>query len=165
MVHLPEQQLAPLVRPPPFGDVAGDLGRANDFASRVPDWRNGQGYIDEASVLAPPNRFVVLDPFAAADALEDHRFLIFQIARYENGDRPADHFPGRIAEQPLRAVVPAGDHAIEVFGQDRVFGGLDNRSVVLCGAIVWQTITARACKGRRCNFSEMLRHCPRNHCR
>jgi len=69
VVHLPEQQLAPLVRPPPLGDVAGDLGRANDFACRVSDWRYRQGDINQASVLPPPNRFVVLDPFAAADAL------------------------------------------------------------------------------------------------
>ena len=116
MIHLPEQQLLLLVRPPSLGDVTGDLGRADDFAGRVSDRRNSYGYINEASVLPPPNRLVVFDPFAAADALEDHRLLIFPLARYEKHDGLANHLLGRIAEQPLRAAVPARDHSIKVFG-------------------------------------------------
>ena len=44
-----------LLRPLPLGDVAGDLGRADDPAATVSDRRDGQGYVDSAVLLCDPD--------------------------------------------------------------------------------------------------------------
>ena len=46
--------------------------------------------------------------------------------------RFADDFLRRIAKNPLRPLVPAGDDAIEVFADDGVVGGFDNGRNSLC---------------------------------
>jgi hypothetical protein len=35
-------------------------------------------------------------------------------------DRPADGLVGRVAEHPLRGLVPAGDDPVEILADDRV---------------------------------------------
>jgi hypothetical protein len=89
MVHLPEQQVLPLLGSLSLCDVSGDLGSADYFAFAISDWRNGQGYVEETSVLALTNRFVVVDSLAATDALENHRFFIVPVGRNEDSDRLA----------------------------------------------------------------------------
>src|SRR6478736_6439472 len=70
MVDLLQQPLDLLLRPLPLGDVMRDLGDADDVAGVVEDWREGDGDLDRATVLADTHRFVVLDPLAAADACQ-----------------------------------------------------------------------------------------------
>ena len=60
-----------LLRSLAFGDVARDLGSADDFAGERSDRRDGQQHIDVAAVLVHAHGFVILDPLAAADLLED----------------------------------------------------------------------------------------------
>jgi hypothetical protein len=64
----------------------------------------------------------MLDALAAADALENSRFLVDAIQWNENRDRFPDDLVSRIAEKPLRTAVPTGDDAVEVFADDRVIG-------------------------------------------
>src|SRR3546814_16444121 len=45
----------------------------------------------------------------------------------QDQDRLADDLVGRIAEEPLRTLIPARDDAVEVLAYDRVVGGLDDR--------------------------------------
>ena len=54
-----------------LGNVAGDFRRADDFAFRILDRRNGQRNIDPASVLAHTNGFIVLDALTASDTFEN----------------------------------------------------------------------------------------------
>src|SRR5271163_559124 len=68
MIHLPEQQVLPLLRPSALSNVTGNFGCADDIAAGVSDWRNGQRNVDETPVIALSDGFVVLDPLAAADA-------------------------------------------------------------------------------------------------
>ena len=114
MLHLPEQQILSLLRPLAFGNVAGDFRRAYDGASGVSDWRNGQRNVDAATVLALSNCLVLVDPLAAKDAPEDHWLLIVAIWRNEKGGLLADRFLSGVAEEPLRATVPAHDDAVDV---------------------------------------------------
>ena len=67
-----------------------------------------------AAVLAPANGLVVIDVLAAANALEDFRFLVVAALGNERQNRLADHLLGSIAEHALRPTVPAGDNAVEV---------------------------------------------------
>src|SRR4051794_39307918 len=68
----------------------------------------------------------MFDALAAADARQDRIFLGPAVRRYQYRDRLADDFFGRIAEQPLRALVPACDDAIEVLANDGVVTRLDD---------------------------------------
>ena len=85
------------------------------------------------AVLVPPNRLIVFDAFAAPDALKDTRLLIVALRRNEEGDRFADHLFSRVAKEPLRGLVPAGNEAVEVFTDDCVFGRLDDGGQPLAG--------------------------------
>src|SRR5271170_6166284 len=115
MIHLPEQQILPLFRPFALGNVTRNFGRADDIAAEVSDWRNGQRDINEAAVLALSDGLVVVDPLTATDAFEDSGFFVVTIGRNEHSQRLADRFLARVAEETLRAAVPARDDAIDVF--------------------------------------------------
>ena len=136
MIHLPEQQILPLFRPFALGNVTGNFGRADDIAAEVSDWRNGQRNIDEASVLALSDRLVMVDPLTAPDAFEDFGFFVMAIGRNEYSHRLADRLLARVAEEALRATVPARNDAVDVFRNDGVVGRFDNRGVVLRGFFV-----------------------------
>ena len=114
-----------------LADVAGDLGGADDRALRILDGRDGQRNIDQAAIFALAHGLVVLDALARADALDDGVFFALQIGWDQGLDRFADHLFGQIAENPLRALVPAGDDAVEVLADDGVVGGFDDRRKML----------------------------------
>src|SRR5262245_52918723 len=113
MLELLHQQDLPLGRPLASGDVAGDLRRADDSAVGVLQRRYGEGDIDRIAVLVPAYGLVVIDVLAAPDTRQDFRFLIRAVGRNQDGDRPADRLFGGIAEQALRAAIPARDDAVE----------------------------------------------------
>jgi hypothetical protein len=64
----------------------------------------------------------MVNALAAANASEDCGFFIEPFRWNEDGDRLADDFFGRVAKQPPRAVVPAGDDAVQVLCQDGILG-------------------------------------------
>ena len=71
------------------------------FPSRTFTGDTAQRDIDQTSVLTHANGFVMLNGLAPSNALEDFRLLILTLSRNEDRDRLADHFVGRIAEQPF----------------------------------------------------------------
>src|SRR5579872_2692094 len=73
MVHLPQEQVLLLFGAAPVGDVARDFRGADDLTFRIADRRYGQRDFDEAAVLAAPDRVVMFDALAAANAAEDER--------------------------------------------------------------------------------------------
>ena len=127
MVHLAEHQFALLLQATPFGDVARDLGRADDSAVLVTDRRYGQRKIDERAILAPPDGFEMLDAASGPNLRQDARLLVQTVFGNEEGDRQTDNLLGGIAEQALGARVPAADAPRKILADDRVVGALDDR--------------------------------------
>jgi hypothetical protein len=74
-----------------------------------------------------PHRFIMIDAFAAPDALNDDRFLVLAIGGNDDRDRLSDHFLREIAEQALRRPVPTGDDPVDILADDRIIGGVDDR--------------------------------------
>src|SRR6185369_3668284 len=85
-----------------LGDVTSDL-RCTDYpAIATLHRRNRQRNRNQASILAPANRFVVFDALAAPDALDDRALFILAIRRNENGNGLAYDFFGHVAEESCR---------------------------------------------------------------
>src|SRR5262249_55572608 len=108
-------------------DVTGDLRGADDPSPRILDRRNTEGDIQERSILAHADGLVVLDPFAAADALENLPLLVPAVGRNDERDRLTDHLAGGIAKETLRAGVPGRHDAIEILARDGIRRRLDDR--------------------------------------
>jgi hypothetical protein len=120
---------------PALGDVARNFRRADDLALSIFDRRDRQRNIDAASILVLTQGFEVLDLLSPPDALENLQLLILPVRWNENRDRFADYFFRRISEYPLRALVPAGDNAVEVLADDGVVGGFDDRDEPMSGLL------------------------------
>ena len=60
-----------------------------------------------AAVLAAADGLEVLDRQAGADARQHLGLLAHPILGNEDGDRPADHLLGGVAEHAFRAAIPA----------------------------------------------------------
>src|ERR1700687_755129 len=131
MAHFSEQQMLTIAGFLELGDVPGNLGSPDDPALRVPDRRDGQGYVDKGSILASAQGFEVLNPLAPPDLFENDRFFVLAVGRDYESNWADDRLIRAIAEKPLGALVPAEDHAVEVLGQDGVFGGFDDGGVML----------------------------------
>src|SRR5690606_39208372 len=71
------------------------------------------------------------NPLAPAKSVDDRRLLIMPFRRDQDRDGTAYSLRRRIAEQALRARIPAPDDAIQGLGNDRVFGRFDDRGEVL----------------------------------
>jgi hypothetical protein len=57
--------------PPALAHIAGDDGGAADTPLRISDWRYGDGHVQQAAVLVPPHRLIVLDALAAPESRQD----------------------------------------------------------------------------------------------
>ncbi len=126
--ELADPEIPRLLRLPASHDVARDLRGADDLAALVADGRDRQGDLHQGSILAPPNRLVVIDPLAASDALEDRGHLVLAAGRSEDGDIATDHLLGGVAEQPLGSAIPAGDDAGQVLARNCIVTVLDDGS-------------------------------------
>src|SRR5208337_2792370 len=52
---------------------------------------------------------------------------ILLIRRHDNGYGPAENFRGRITIEPFGPLIPTRDRTVQVFADNRVIGGFDNR--------------------------------------
>src|SRR5262245_19675274 len=68
----------------------------------------------------------MVDAFSAPDTIENRAVFIVAVWRNQNRDRLAKHFVSCIPEQPLCAVVPTCNIAIEVPADDCVITRLDD---------------------------------------
>src|SRR3954471_6170652 len=87
-----------LLGPPALGNVARDLGQADDLPGRRSDRRDAERDLDQLAILAPPHRLVLLDALAADDTLEDLAGFTEALGRHDQLDTPADGFFGGVAE-------------------------------------------------------------------
>ena len=93
---------------------------------RVSDRRNREGNLKRSTIFADADRIEMIYALAPLEAVQNLRLFVAPVRGNQHGDGPPDRFLGRVAEQPLRAFVPTGDDAVEVFADDRVVGGIDN---------------------------------------
>jgi hypothetical protein len=68
-------------RAPDLGDVAGDLGDADDLAVRSPYRRDRQRHVDPSAVLRDAHGVEVLDALASPDPRQDFRLLMLKLGR------------------------------------------------------------------------------------
>ena len=71
---------------------------------RILDRRYAERDIDQSAILVPPDGFIMLDTLSATDAIKDHGLFIRMVRRYQDQNRLADDFVGRVAEQTFRAI-------------------------------------------------------------
>jgi hypothetical protein len=62
--------------------------------------------------------------FATLEPPENFRLFLLAVRRNQHRNGLADGFLGRVAEQTLRAFVPTGDNAVEVYADDGVVRGV-----------------------------------------
>ncbi len=108
-------------------DVPGDLGCADDRAGVVAHRRNGQRDIDTPAILGDPHRLEVFDSLALSQPGQDVVFFGLPFRRNQHANRLSHEFVGRIAKQPLGGCIARLDDAVQVFGDDRVLGRVDDR--------------------------------------
>ena len=116
-----------LVGPPLAGDVADDLGRADDVALVVLDRRDGERHQDAPAVLADALGLEVIDPLPGLEGGDDVVLLGEAIGGMTSEMwRPTASAAG-VAEQPLGGVVPALDDPVQRLADDGVVGRLHDR--------------------------------------
>ena len=93
----------------------------------VPDRRDRERHFEQPPVLRESDRLVVLDVVAPAEPGQDLVLLGLALVRDQQPDAPAHHLVGRVAEDPLRARIPAADRPIQRLAQDRVRGRVHDR--------------------------------------
>ena len=108
-------------------DVPGDLGHARDLPCSISERGHRQRNIDQTSILAAPDSFIVFDLLATSYALKNYGFLMQEVPWKQKGDRFADDLIGCVPEKAFGSRVPAGNHAIQVLTDDGVIRGLDDR--------------------------------------
>ena len=111
-----------------LGNVAGDLGGADDASRLIADWRHGQRDLKNPPVLPPTLRLIVLDALALFDAAENFRHLVGAAGGRQQRNRLPLHLLGAVAENAFGGLVPTGDATLESLRDDRVFGRFDDRS-------------------------------------
>src|SRR5581483_3897195 len=109
-----------------MGDVAQDLGSADDPAGCVADRRDGEGDVEELAGFGAADGIEVLDTLAGSDLGDDHGLVAMQMLGDEGEDGFADDLLGGVAEDALGGFVPAGDDAVEVLADDGVVGAFDD---------------------------------------
>src|SRR5207253_1106260 len=126
--HFSDEKILLLLSSPALGDVPGDFCCADDLAFSILDGRNGQRNLDQTSIFALANGFIVIDTLTAPNARKNIGFLAAAIHWNQEYDRLADNFFCRIAEEPLCSWVPGFNDPIDVLTQDGIIRGLDDCS-------------------------------------
>src|SRR5208283_3452693 len=80
------------------------------------------------------------DCLPAPNLVEDRRLLVLSLLGDDERDRTADRFRGGIAEQALRAPVPAQNNAIEILGKYGVVRRLDDRRIMQSLSDSWSAL-------------------------
>ena len=80
-----------------------------------------------------PDGLIVIDALTAPYAREDAGLLVVSLSRNQNRDRFADSFFGGIAKQPLRALIPTHNDAVQIFADNGVIRRLDDGGQSLTG--------------------------------
>src|SRR4051812_13939715 len=101
-------------------NIACDLRRADDPSVLIAERRDRQRHFPRGTVLSKSNGLVRLYILAAANAAEDLALLGDTVSRHDRRYRATQDLTRRVAKDRLGAVIPACDHAVEVFADHRV---------------------------------------------
>src|SRR5207244_12946948 len=101
-----------------FGDVAGNLGSADDPAARILEWRYAQRDIDSGAIFPRPSRFIMLDPLAVFEFFENFLLLALQFRRDQQTDRTAYDLFGRVTEASHRSRAPTPQGSFQRLADD-----------------------------------------------
>src|SRR5579859_4347639 len=129
MLSFPSKRGDVLVAALSISDVSGDFRGAYDLAFSIFDRRDRHRNVDQATVFAPANCFIMIGPLSTPNTPKDHGLLIKLFGRDENCDRPAHCFVSRIAEDALSALVPTLNGTVEVLRYDCVVAVVDHGSI------------------------------------
>ena len=110
----------------PCGDIASDLGSADDTAGGIGHRGDGERDVDGRAVFGATHGFVVIDVLSAAEAFENGGLFAVAVPGDDEGDVPADRFRGGEAEKTLGAAIPTGDEAVDGLADDGIVGGFDD---------------------------------------
>src|SRR6202035_81457 len=69
----------------------------------------------------------MLDTFIVSQPFQDLLFFVVKLRRDNYGDRASNRLLRRESKNTHSCLVPTGDYAIQVFRDDGVIGGFDNR--------------------------------------
>src|SRR5579872_1288618 len=108
--------------------VAGHLRRADNTSCVILDRRNRKRKSEQPPILTPAKRLEMIDSFTSFQSFKNLRFLIPTIFGNDQGDVPAHSFLAGVTEQPLRALIPTGDDAVQSLADNGVVGGIHNSS-------------------------------------
>src|SRR5215207_7510526 len=106
-------------------DVPRNFGHARDLARSIPHRGHRQRNIDQTSILAAADSFIMFYLLATSYALQNFAFLMQEVRWKQLGDRLADDLFGCVPEKAFGSWVPAGNDAIWVLTDDGVIRGLD----------------------------------------
>ena len=109
-----------------LGDVAGDLGDADDGAVGVDDGGKAEGDEDLLSILMLTRYLGMVDAAAVAQDGEEEVDAFLFAGPGEEGDGVADGLVRFVAEDSGGGGIPAGDDAGEGHAEDGVVGGFDD---------------------------------------
>src|SRR5208282_3397612 len=114
-------------RAPAFADVARGFRCTGNPAVRRLYRRNRERNLNQTPILAPAYGLKMIDTLAAPDAPQNLYFLSLALRRDQDRDGLADHLCGRVAKEPLGAAIPTANDAIQVFADDGVIRGVNDR--------------------------------------
>ena len=104
------------------GCVADDPGGADHRGGPVKHRGQTERDVESASILSPLNGVVVIDDLAAPNTRQELFFLaVFTGGFQQRGRDLAERFVGAVTVEDLGGGVPAGDDALQIVPNDRVF--------------------------------------------
>ena len=89
----------------------------NDLSLSISDGRDRQGDVEQATIFALADSFVMVDALPAPEAIKNRRFFILPFGWNENHDRLTYCFFSCVPKEPLCGLVPTlrNDCVVTVF--------------------------------------------------
>src|SRR5690242_82060 len=111
-----------------FGNVASDLGRADDAAASVADGRNRKRDMQRLAALGDTDGLKMVDALTLSKTIEDGGLLAAAVLWNDYGDVLTDSLGRGVAKQALGTLIPAGNDAVEILTDNGVVRTIDNGS-------------------------------------
>ena len=109
-----------------LGDVARHLRRTNHGPVAITNWRDRHGDIDHSTVLSHPRCLEVSHAFTVPDVGEAGGLLTEERNWNDLRNRRSDNLLSCVAENLLRAAIPAGDNTVQRPADDGVVRMFDD---------------------------------------
>ena len=118
--------LRPREQPRPLGDVACDLGSADDETCIVINGRDRQRDGNERAILSLTNRLVMPNRLTRANLRQNEVFLALANLRNDDANRLADRLRSCVAKHALGGCIPRQDDSVQILADDGVIRRIDD---------------------------------------